>query len=80
MNIPEDSDLTNMGWDGTDSERGVSWKLHNELYPAFQQECVRDYVKGTSMLDVSEYWVLHTHSPPKKISGTGIPMLDQMTL
>ena len=24
MNIPEDSDITNMGWDGTETERGVS--------------------------------------------------------
>ena len=32
------------------------------------------------MPDVSESGVLHTHSTAKKISGTGNPILDQMTL
>ena len=29
MNIPEDADITDMGWDGTETEKVVSWKLHN---------------------------------------------------
>ena len=51
-------------------EKGVSWKMHNELDPAFPQECVADYIKGVSMPDVSASGVLHTHSSAKKISGT----------
>ena len=34
----------------------------------------------TSMSDVSAYGVLHTHSPAKKISGTGSPILDRTIL
>ena len=40
---------------------------------------VGGYVKGTSIPDVSASGVLHTHSPAKKIAGTGIPILDRMT-
>ena len=31
------------------------------------------------MPDVSEYRVLHTHSPAKKIAETGGPILDWLT-
>ena len=41
---------------------------------------VGDYVKGTSISDVSESGVLHTHSPAKNIAGTGSPILEQITL
>ena len=34
MNISEDADITNMGWDVTKTEKGVSCNLHNELDPA----------------------------------------------
>ena len=70
MNIPGDANITDMGWDGTKTEKGFSWKLHNELDTACTQECVGDYVKGTSIKDVSESGVLHTHSPTRNISGT----------
>ena len=80
MNIPEDTDITYMGWNGTKTYTGVSWKLHGELNPACLQECVGGYVKGRSIPDVSASGVLHTHSPAKKISGTGSPILDQITL
>ena len=33
-----------------------------------------------SISDVSASGVSHTHSPAKKISGTGGPILDQMAL
>ena len=80
MNIPDDIDITNMGGDGTNTEEGVSWRLHIELDPASPQECVGVYVKGMSMPNVSASGVLHTHSTAKKISGTGIPILERMTL
>ena len=80
MNIPEDADITDMGWDGTKTEKGVSWKLHNDLDPSCPQEGAVDDVKGTSMPDVSAYGVLHTHSLVRKISGTGSPILDRITL
>ena len=31
MNIPEDADITDMVLDGSEVEKGVLWKLHNEL-------------------------------------------------
>ena len=62
MNIPEDAYMNDMGWDGTEEEKGVSWKLHNELYPACPQECVGNYVKGKSMPDASASEVFHTCS------------------
>ena len=34
MNIPEDTNMTEMGWDGTKSEKYISCKLHNKPYPA----------------------------------------------
>ena len=80
MNIPEDIDITNMGGDGTNTEEGVSWRLHIELDPASPQDCVGVYVKGMSMPNVSASGVLHTHSTSKKIACTGSPILDQMTL
>ena len=80
MNIPEDADIIEMGWDGTEVKKGVSWKLHGKTDPACPEECVGDYIKGMSMPDVSASGVLHTHSPAGKISGTGSPILDQMTL
>ena len=80
MNIPEDANITEMGWDGTEAEKGLSWKLQNELYPACPQECVGDYVKETSMSDASSYEVLHTCSPAKEIAGTGSPILNRMVL
>ena len=43
MNIPEDIDMSQMGWDGTGHPKGVTWKLHNETDPACPQECVGDY-------------------------------------
>ena len=79
MNIPEDADITEMGWDGTEVEKGVSWKLQNDLDPACPQECVGNYVKGTSMPDVLVSGVLHTFSTSKETARTGSPILDQMT-
>ena len=69
MNIPEDADITDMGWDRTKTEKGVSWKLHNELDPAFPQDCVGDYVKGTSMPYVSASGILHKHIQLRKYPG-----------
>ena len=80
MNISYDTDITDMGWDITETWKGVSCKIHNDLDPACPQEFFGDYVKGTSIPDVSASGVLHTHSTAKKISGTGIPILDRMTL
>ena len=80
MNIPEDADITEMGWDGAEAEKEVSWKLHNKLDPACPQECVGNKVKGTSVPDASAYEVLHTCSPTKEIAGTGSPILDRVTL
>lgn len=51
MNIPEDMDMADMGWDGVDQPKGVTWKLHNETDPASPQECVGDY-SGPSLDDV----------------------------
>ena len=48
--------------------------------PACPQEYVGNYVKMTSMLDVSASRVLHTCIPAKEISGTGIPILDWMEI
>ena len=53
MNLPEDTDMTEMGWDGTESEKGVSWKLHNEPDPACPHEYVGNYAKRTNMSDAS---------------------------
>ena len=53
MNIPEDADIADMGWDRTDAEKGVPWKLQNELDTTYPQECVGNYVKGTSISDAS---------------------------
>ena len=80
MNIPEDADITDMGWDGTKTEKGVSWKLHNDLDPSCPQEGAVDDVKGTSMPDVSASGVLQIHGPAKEIAGTGSPILDRMAL
>ena len=80
MNIPEGADITEVGWDGTEAEKGVSWKLYSALDLALPHECVGDYVKGTSMPDASASEVLHTCSPAKEIAGTGSPILDRMTL
>ena len=80
MNIPEGADITEVGWDGTEAEKGVSWKLYNALDLALPHECVGDYVKGTSMPDASSSEVLHTFSTAKEIAGTGSPILDQMML
>ena len=41
---------------------------------------VGDYVKRTSIPDVSTSGVLHTYSPAKKIDGNRSPILDQMKL
>ena len=80
MNIPADTGMTEMGWDGTKAKKGVSWKLHNEPEPACPRECVGDYVKGASMPDASASEVLHTCSPGKEVAGTGSPILDRVTL
>ena len=80
MNIPENADITEMGWYGTKTEKGVSWNLQNEQDSDCPQECVEDYVKWTSMSYVSASVILHTHSPAKEIAGTGSPILDRMTL
>ena len=41
---------------------------------------IGSFVKGNSMPDVSVSGVLCTHVPSKKISRTGSPILDWMTL
>ena len=80
MNIPEDADINEMGWDGTEARKGVLWKLHNDLDPACPQEFVGNYVERKSMPDASSSEVLHTYSPAKEIAGTGTPILDWMAL
>ena len=70
VNLPEDADITDMGWDSIKTEKGVSWKLHNELYPACPQGCVGGYETGTSMPDVSASGVLLAHSPARNIVCT----------
>ena len=40
MNINEDADMSEMGMNGMGLVEGVTWKLHNETYPAFPQEFV----------------------------------------
>mmetsp|Transcript_13201 Transcript_13201/g.12816 ORF Transcript_13201/g.12816 Transcript_13201/m.12816 type:complete len:160 (-) Transcript_13201:301-780(-) len=40
MNIPIGISLYDMGWDGVETEKGVTWKLHEETYPECPQECV----------------------------------------
>ena len=39
MNIPEDADITEMGLEGSEAEKGILWKLHNELDPTCPHEC-----------------------------------------
>ena len=51
MNIPEDMDMEDMGWDGVDQPKGVTWKLHNETDPTSPQDCVGNY-SGPSLDDV----------------------------
>ena len=46
MNIPENTNITYIGWDGKETDKGVSWKLHNYLDPACPQDFVGYYVKG----------------------------------
>ena len=65
MNIPEDTGMTEMVWEGTEAEKGMSWKFHNEPYPTCPQDCVGNYAKRMNILDASEYEVLHTCSPDK---------------
>ena len=80
MNIPENADMTEMGWDRTEAEKGVSWKLQNVLDPDFPQECVGNYVKKTSIPYESSSDFSYTFSTAKEIAGTGSPKLDRVTL
>ena len=80
MNIPENADMTEMGWDRTEAEKGVSWKLQNVLDPDFPQECVGNYVKETSIPYASSSDFSYTFSTAKEIAGTGSTILDQMML
>ena len=46
MNIPIGMSLYDMGWDGVGTEKGVTWKLHEETDPECPHECVGKY-RGT---------------------------------
>ena len=55
MNISEDVEMNEMGWDRIETENSVSWKLHKESDPACPQECVGNYInmeKGTTISGV----------------------------
>ena len=82
-NISEDVDMAEMAWDGTKSEKGVSWKLHNKSDPTFPQECVGKYVnteKGTTISDTSSSGGLHVCSIKGEKTGTGTHILDWASL
>ena len=68
--------MDDMVWDGNKAENGISWKLHNESYPACPHECVGSYEKGTTIPDVSGSGVLHTCIPGKDKHGTDSPILN----
>ena len=46
MNIPDASDIADMGWDGVKMNKGVTWKLHKETNPSYPQECVGKYTSA----------------------------------
>ena len=77
INISEDFKMDEVGWDWTESEKYILWKLHNESNPACPQEFVGNYVKGNNMPDTSELGVLNTSSTGNGKRGTGNSILDQ---
>ena len=79
MKISEDTDMTEMGWDGT-KEKCVLWKLHNEPDTACPHECVGNDKKGTSIPDASASEVLHKCITGKKIDENLSPILNRVML
>ena len=77
MNISDETDMTEVVWDGTEAERGVSGKPQNDSDPTFPQECVGNDVKGNNFPDTSTLNIMYKCSPVKEIHGTGITTLEQ---
>ena len=72
MNIPEDIDKEDMGWDGVNQPEGFTWKLRNETDPTIPHECVGDY-SGPSLDDaVTVHEKCNTRRKESKYAGNSI--------
>ena len=49
FDVSDDDDMDDMGWSRTKATKVFPWKLHNESDPAFPQEFVGNYKKGTTI-------------------------------
>ena len=64
--LPKDTDMSDMGMNGTGLEKGVTWNLHNKTDPSCSNECVGDYY--TIWNPENDMWDRKAHSNRTKIT------------